>query len=185
MKNTVLHMLFHVLTGVICGALTLHANDSDQQRANGTSIGFFLGQIQRDLHVGASITSPTFLEGAMAVRGNVALSYFEHIVRERTTWTPYYHGRLGVVGYSAIIAGAIRCYGEGGMILLFPSPEFSEKSVIPGGYGHFGFEFLLSDHALYFIEIGGTGTGATADRVYTDPLFSNGFAVAAGMRFTF
>jgi hypothetical protein len=185
MKNIVIRLLILVVTGMTWTSFTLYAKDDDQKTANGTSIGFFLGQIQRDLHIGASVTSPAFLNGAMAVRANFALAYFEHIVRERTTWTPYHHGRIGIVGYSTIIAGAIRCYGEGGLILLFPSTEFSEKSVIPGGYGHFGFEFLMSDHARYFLEIGGTGTGATADRVPTKPLYSNGFVVAAGVRFSF
>jgi hypothetical protein len=165
------------------GAIGLAAQVvSEERNASGPALGFTIGQIQRDLNLGLNVTSPTFFDGAMAIRARVALAYYEHVVLERTTWTPYAHASIGLAGFSGFLNESIRCYGEGGFILLLPSAEFSEKSAVPGGYGLFGFEFFLTKHMAYSIEIGGTGTGAVADRVPTDPIYSNGLMISAGVR---
>jgi hypothetical protein len=34
----------------------------------------------------------------------------------------------------------------------------------------------------YFIELGGVGTGANADKVTGNPIYSNGFLISVGFR---
>ncbi|MBC8485793.1 MAG: hypothetical protein H8D45_07100, partial [Bacteroidetes bacterium] len=79
----------------------------------------------------------------------------------------------------------IRLYGEGGIISLFPSDEFSSEEFVFGGYGLFGFEFYMNSRSNYFIEIGGVGTGATADNITNEPIYSNGLLISTGFRIQF
>jgi hypothetical protein len=79
----------------------------------------------------------------------------------------------------------MRLYGEGGVIVLFPSSEFSSESEVLGGYGLFGFEFFFSHQSNYFIEIGGIGTGAVADKASGKPIYSNGLLINVGLRHHF
>jgi hypothetical protein len=100
-----------------------------------------------------------------------------------TVWMPYSNVSLGLIGISAVIVEHIRLYGEGGTVLLFPSDSFSSKSIVVGGYGLFGFEFFMDKNGCYFIELGGIGTGAVADKVLSKPIYSNGFTISTGFRF--
>jgi hypothetical protein len=89
---------------------------------------------------------------------------------------------LGMVGVSGVVRNFLRLYGEGGVIMLLPSSEFSNESNVMGGYGVFGFEFHMDRANNYFIEIGGVGTGATAEKIPTNPIYSNGFTISVGYR---
>lgn len=75
-------------------------------------------------------------------------------------------------------------YGEGGILGLFPSSDFSSKKFVFGGYGLFGFEFFMNQMNKYFIELGSCGTGAKADKIATKPIYSNGFLISTGFRVT-
>jgi len=90
--------------------------------------------------------------------------------------------RLVLLGKAGDIADAIQLYGEGGIIGLFPSDEFSSKTFEFGGYGLFGFEFYMNARSNYFIEIGAVGTGAKADKVVNNPVYSNGLTISSGFR---
>jgi len=79
----------------------------------------------------------------------------------------------------------IAIYGEGGAIGLFPSSDFSEENIVVGGYGLFGFEFLIADNFNYYIELGGIGVDAVADRIPNKPLYSNGFLINVGWKMSF
>jgi hypothetical protein len=78
-------------------------------------------------------------------------------------------------------------YAEGGIVFLFPNPVFSDDDINLGGYGLFGFEFFFTEETSrnpsYFIELGGIGTGAVADKIATNPLYANGFLISVGFRF--
>jgi len=100
-----------------------------------------------------------------------------------TTWTPYSNISFGLIGVGGEIGNFARLYGEGGFILLLPNNEFSSESNELGGYGLFGFEFYTYEHFNYFIELGATGTGAVADKVAGNPIYSNGFLINVGFRF--
>jgi hypothetical protein len=109
----------------------------------------------------------------------------EHVSDDVTVWSPYSNVSLGMVGVAGIIGDFIRLYGEGGMIALFPSDNFSSESVVFGGYGVFGFEFYFYQGGNYFIEIGGIGTGAIADKAVNQPVYSNGLMISTGFRIHF
>lgn len=152
---------------------------------DGIGVGIQLSQYQRDFGVGLNVTSPYVANDKVAVRLRGNVMYNEHVQGDETTWTPYANASLGVIGASRIIENLARLYGEGGVVGVFPSDEFSSEDFVLGGYGLFGFEFFMSDSNNFFIEIGGVGTGATADRVVQEPIYSNGLLISTGFRMHF
>jgi len=65
---------------------------------------------------------------------------------------------------------------------LIPNGIFSSASSQAGGYGLFGFEFKPIDAFGFYLEVGGLGTGAKADKLPTKPIYSNGFLTNVGFR---
>lgn len=149
----------------------------------GFGLGFHVQQFQRDFGLGLQITSPHFLKEKIAVRARINLAWHEHATSYNTFWTSYPAVQLGLVGMGGMVGSHIRLYGEGGILALWPSQEFSTKDRHIGGYGFFGFEFFMNSTASYFIELGGIGIGATADNVPGHPVYSNGFATTVGFRY--
>ncbi len=181
-----------LLSGLL---LLLTASASAQQRVvdaidallsdpmeNRASIGFQLNQYQNDFGAGLSLTSPYLANNKLAfrLRGNVM--FLQHPEGSSTTWTPYGNVTAGLIGVSGTIRNFIRLYGEGGFIGLFPSDTFSSESFEFGGYGLFGFEFYMTPRNNYFIEIGGVGSGSSADRLPAAPIYSNGLLISTGFR---
>ena len=179
MKKTVLAIIALAL------ALTTYAQEKPQPFGQKMAIGFQLGQYQQDFGIGLNLTSPYFLYNSVAVRVRGNLMWHEHVLNTETTWTPYSNLSLGVVGVGGNIGNFMRLYGEGGVMVLMPSDDFSTQSTELGGYGLFGFEFFFNPHFNYFIEIGGAGTGASADKLPTNPIYSNGLIIQAGFRIQF
>lgn len=148
----------------------------------GTGFGFQLNQFQRDFGFGASITSPLFVHDHLGVRLRGNLMFYEHVENGTTTWSPYANMTLGLIGIGGTIADFIRLYGEGGVVMLMPAESFSGEDFVLGGYGLFGFEFFMDRYINYFIEIGGVGTGAVADKLPSSPIYSNGLLISTGFR---
>ena len=167
------------------GALFVQATAQDSPISHKFGLGFQIGQWQKDFGYGLQMTSPYFANGRVAVRLKGNLVFHEHVENASTVWTPYGNISLGMVGVAGVINGNIRLYGEGGIIGLIPSDSFSTESFNIGGYGLFGFEFHMSSHAAYHIEIGGVGTGANADLVENEPIYSNGLLINTGFRYQF
>ena len=69
--------------------------------------------------------------------------------------------------------------------MILPNSDFSSKSLVLGGYGLFGFEFKIAPRFAYFIELGAVGTGATADKIESKPVYSNGFLTNVGLKIGF
>lgn len=156
----------------------------EPQRRNGIGIGYQINQYQRDFGLGFNLTSPYFAHKQIAVRLRGNLLFNEHEKNgNETVWTPYSAVSLGVIGQGVPISDRVSIYGEGGALCLFPSGEFSEKNTVFGGYGLFGFEFYMSSFSNYFIEIGGLGSGAVADKIPKKPIYANGLLINAGFRF--
>lgn len=149
-------------------------------------IGGQVGQHQKDFGIGLNLTSPYFAHKKMAVRLRGNVLWNQHPTGDaETTWSPYSNLSLGFVQSVGEMGEFMRVYGEGGAIYLFPSDEFSSRSVEFGGYGLFGFEFFFDEHMNYFIEAGGVGTGARADEIPGKPIYSNGFLINVGVRIQF
>lgn len=171
-------ILVSIMTFITC---SLNAQETTVSK--GFALGFQLNQYQKDFGLGLSATSPYFAHDRVAIRLRGNLMYNEHLQGDKITWTPYANISIGVVGVTAYVAGSIKLYGEGGFIGIIPSSDFSGKDFVLGGYGLLGFEFYPNRKGCYFIELGGVGTGATADKVPSSPIYSNGFLISTGIRF--
>lgn len=181
MIRTVLCIAFVVLMG--------HGVSAQQPMAplaKGFSLGFQLVEQQRDFGLGVNVLSPHFAKDRMALRLRANIMWNQHPTREMvTTWIAYPQLSLGVLGYGGTIAGRIRLYGEGGPMVLFPAQAFATSRLAWGGYGLFGFEFFMSPHFCYVLELGGVGSNARAERLAAKPIYANGFMVHAGFRYQF
>lgn len=177
MKNYVLVLL--AIAALNVGA---HAQNNELNKKPG--MGFQLVQYQNDFGLGLNMTSPYFLHDRLAVRIKANMIWNQHInATNETTSTNYTNASVGVVVFAGNVGERIRAYGEGGILFIQPSDVFSTENAELGGYGLFGFEFFMSNHTNYFIELGGVGTGAIADKVIAKPIYSNGFLISAGFRF--
>jgi hypothetical protein len=165
--------------------LSLHfgIQAQENQLNSGFGIGYQLVQYQHDFGFGVNVVSPYFVNNHLGIRLKANLMFNQNVIDGLSDWIPYSNISLGFIGVGRRLSENIRLYGEGGLVALFPSNRFSSNDVVIGGYGLFGFEFFFSKGGNYFIEIGGIGTGATADKVETKPIYSNGLTISAGLRF--
>jgi len=135
--------------------------------------------------MGLNITSPYFLHKSMAVRLRANMQFFQHIpatTPTSTIWSPYGMLQLGLVGGDGVVKKNMRFYGEGGLVVIMPNDEFSANNTV-GGYGLFGFEFFLAKPISFHTEMGGMGTGGTAEKSVGKPIYANGFLTNVGARF--
>jgi hypothetical protein len=155
-------------------------------------VGFGLQRLQDDFGLSVLLRTPTFFHHTVRFSLAGGVAWYPHAVDASTgldTWDTYGQGRLVVEGGRHIPGTPVRLYGFGGVVLLLPPSSLDSQSVVPGGIGGFGFEFNFAEASepeglvSYFIELGGVGTGATADKLPGHPIFSNGFAVATGLHF--
>lgn len=150
---------------------------------NGLSYGFQLNQFQNDFGLGVNFASPAFFNQSVCLRLRANGMFYEYVNKDfKTDWEPYANIMLGFSSASYKISDAIALYGEGGVIAILPSSAFSSSSVEIGGYGIFGFEFYFDDSFCYFLEAGGIGSDATADKISTEPIYSNGFLISVGWK---
>lgn len=169
---------------IISTLVVISTSINAQQFNNGLGLGFQINQYQSDFGIGLNATSPNFFYDRMAFRVRSNIMWNEHLNKSlETTWTPYANVSVGMVGVGGYIGEHIRLYGEGGVLCILPSQNFSSEPSIIGGYGLFGFEFFMTNGYNYFIEIGGVGSGAVEDKIPGKPIYSNGLSIATGFRF--
>ena len=177
-------ILIVLIITLIVSITSLEAQENSNHIRNGFGIGFQLNQYQHDFGLGLNITSPLFLNDIIGVRLRANLMFNENVQDlSNSVWSAYSNLTLGLIGMSGMVGTSVRLYGEGGIIGILPSDEFSSESFVPGGYGLFGFEFFMSSFNNYFIEIGAVGTGAREDKNLTQPIYSNGLLISTGFRF--
>lgn len=152
---------------------------ADQNRF---AIGAGIQQQQNDFGLGINLTSPYFASGAVAIRAQAGVNWLDRPVDGAGTWQPYMSNRLGIVARTAIIEDKVNVYGKGGGVLLVPNSTFSSDGLKSGGYGLFGFELCLSPTLVQYLEVGGIGTGARADKLPGNPIYANGLHIGVGMR---
>jgi len=162
---------------------TLHLSAQEK----GFELGFQLNEYQNDFGLGLQLTTPYLIKDYVAVRVRSNMMFLQHLDQKtmEDTWTPYANISLGIFGQRAMIHENIALYGEGGVIGVLPSSKFSSKTMHIGGYGLFGFEFYFDPSFSYFIEAGGIGIEATADKIPGNQIYSNGFLTSVGFRITF
>lgn len=152
---------------------------------SGFGLGMQLVEYQNDFGLGLNLTSPLLLNDHLGFRLKGNMMFNQAVIDGKSDWVPYSNISLGMIGIGGLVSEQIRLYGEGGVIAIFPSGDISTADQEFGGYGLFGFEFFFYEGGNYFIEIGGVGTGAQADRLETEPIYSNGLSLSAGFRFFF
>lgn len=91
--------------------------------------------------------------------------------------------RLGIAGKGVNIADKARVYWEGGPLLVLNNSSVTDKKFNIGGYGVFGMEYMMFKKAAVFLEGGGIGTGAKAEKFVGQPLYSTGLFFGTGLRF--
>lgn len=153
-----------------------------QDKTNNLAIGFNINQFQNDFGVGLHVISPYFANNKVALKVGGNVQWLQHAENNQTTWSPYGNIQVGIRSRHSVVEDKIFIYGEGGGVLLLPDSEFSSYKTVKGGYGLFGFEFKANHAIGYFVELGGMGTGAKADKVPLKPLYSNGFMSSVGLR---
>lgn len=163
-------------------ALQKAAQDSNY-RPNHLSLGFHLNNFQNDFGMGLNITSPYFANGSVALKATFNLAYRDGTLKTDTmsNWYPYSSIQFGCVGVGGMVGKHIRTYGAGGIMVMFPNSEFSSTKTEIGGWGVWGFEFILNPMISYYIELGGVGIGARADKMNGQPIYSNGFSTTVGL----
>ena len=161
-------------------------NDDTSSKANHFSMGYNLNDFGHDFGVGINITSPYFANKKVAVKISENFQWLNHIGADgKYTWTGYNNVRIGMVSGGFMLNNTIRLYGEGGVTFLISPSTITSNTTHAGGYGLFGFEFFINtpkNNLSYFIELGGIGTGAIADKVAASPIYSNGFMSSVGFR---
>ncbi len=77
-------------------------------------------------------------------------------------------GRIELIGRSPVLLNLVRLYGGGGISVMSPVHGVTNREVTVGGGGQFGFEFFLTPHIGWTLEVGGNsgsqdgfGSGAT------------------------
>ncbi len=173
---------------IILAFIGLFLNTSSTAQTNeskGMSVGFQLNQFQKDFGLGINIESPAILNKSVTVHLRANAMFYNLVKDGKEEEITYSNIMLGVSSVSYKITPAIGLYGEGGFITIFPSSQFASSSAEFGGYGLFGFEFYFYDGFCYFLEAGGVGTGATADKLPTEPIYSNGFLMSVGFKIKF
>lgn len=172
---------------LVVGIMVFFFNFSFSQEKNKLNVGFHLSQFQKDFGIGVHVISPYMFNKVFAIKLGGNLQWLEHLNDDgHTTWTTYQNLQLGFRGKQDVIKDRLFLYGEGGLLLLLPNSKFSSNKFDFGGYGLFGFEFIsLTNFVGYFIEMGGVGTGARADKVANQLIYSNGFLINTGVRFKF
>jgi len=169
----------------ISTALLLISFRISAQQQNTPGVGIGINQLQKDFGIGLHLVSPYFANNRVAVRAGANLQWLQHMKGNETTWSPYGSFQLGIRGRQPVIEDKIYLYGEGGSILLLPNSTFSTEKAHWGGYGLFGFEFWATPKFGYYLELGGVGTGAKANKVSAAPIYANGFTGSVGCRLHF
>lgn len=150
-----------------------------------SALGFSLYECSQCLGIGVNLTTPYFLSGRFAVRlsANHALLEGTPVGETENKMRTYTAFKLGLIGVGGYWNELIRLYGEGGVIRILPQDRLSAKKGW-GGYGHFGFEFFMSEDApvCYFIELGTIGSGVRAEKLLYNPFYANGFTTSVGLR---
>lgn len=149
----------------------------------GFGFGMQLVEYQNDFGIGLNLTSPYFAYDKIGVRLKGNVMYHQAVIDGRTDWIQYSNFSLGLIGVGGHVTERIRLYGEGGVIAVLPSGLMSDEDATLGGYGIFGFEFFFERFGNYFVEIGGVGSGAVADNLVNEPIYSNGMILSTGFRF--
>lgn len=146
---------------------------------------YHLSELSGDFGQGIMIETPSLVKDyfTLKLRGNQ--QYLNANIDGKNEWTPYYTATLGISNSPTRVSQSIELYGEGGLMMIFPNSDFSDTDQEFGGYGLFGFNFLFDPVFSYFIEVGGVGSGSTAELTDNQRIYANGFFLQVGFKIHF
>lgn len=160
-----------------------------QEATPRAAMGFAFSSLAGDFGMSLEATSPYVWKERAAARISIGTAYRQGIPLSNPTEThseTYTYATLGLVGVGGTLPGGLRLYGEGGLLVAFPRAAFSDHSSHAGGYGRFGFEFLMGPRrhqgASCFFELGAVGLEAHAEKQVGSPIYLNGFTISTGLR---
>lgn len=167
------------------------SNDQIQIQRNRMSafaLDFSINSFSNNYGLGGSISTPPFWSNNSIIRFSGTYNWVQGVPKDALTetWVPYGMLKLGLFSGGFIIGGeSIRGYGGGGPVLLLPSGQVSGSSIRFGGFGLVGLEFFMQQNhlAAMYMELGGIGTGAKAEKLKNDPIYANGFLISWGFRY--
>jgi hypothetical protein len=153
------------------------------------SLGFDLMRLQDDFGVGGTLSSPTLVHWIRLTMGG-GIAWYPHGIAANgnETWDMFGHGRLVVeVGPTFQKGIPVRPYAFGGASTLILPSSLSATQLRFGGVGGFGLElaFMYGERSgpdTFYMEIGGCGFGASADKLPTNPDVASGLLLNAGFR---
>ncbi len=165
--------------------------DSLSNKSNRFSVGIQISSFGGDFGWGVHFTSPYFAKKRLAIRLSAQYHYYEHLDSNatETLWTPYPAFKLGFVSTSKVLINFLRLYSHTGALIVVPNTVFSDIPIAFGAYTKLGAEALFSSNGKawgsYFFEGGWIGLFSKANRLPGNPVYSNGFLAATGVRFYF
>jgi len=173
-----------IITPAFIGFLLLafHSVYGQQHHNQGLGLGFQINQFQQDFGFGVQVSSPSFWNEMALLRLKTNLVFHQHVLQGQYEWSGYQNLSLGLAGIGGYVSENIRIYGEGGIMGLFPSSNFSNEKFLASGYGAFGTEFFSTPGFHFFLEIGLAPTRARADLMPGKPFYHNGFYTTMGLR---
>jgi hypothetical protein len=153
------------------------------------ALGMDVQRLQDDFGVGVTVSTPLVAPWfRFTLGGGVAWYPYALDAANHQTWELFGQSRFVVeVGPGFQKGIPVRPYGFGGASALFLPSSLSDKPVVFGGVGGFGFEFafmrgMQSGPVTYYMEVGGCGYGGTANKLPTQPAIASGFLIGAGLR---
>ncbi len=155
------------------------------QEKSGFRLAYNLSEVQGDFGLGFQAESPRFIHNSLTLKLRANQMFLNYDKGGMNDWTPYWTFGLGAGNNPIPLSNAVSIYGEGGVMLILPHSDFSASKEEWGGYGVFGFNFNISPSFCYFMEAGGIGSGATADRSDNHRIYSNGFIMQVGLKVHF
>ena len=172
---------------VLCSLLFATALSAQTPPSDdGVAVGWDISSFANNYGVGVRFDTARFAHGRLQVQvaGHIAWVDGVPVGEVESAWAPYSLVRVGIVR-SAPIGRLLRFYGGGGFALILPTHRVSEDAARGGGYGLTGLEIAMPEgtRTRWFVELGGMGSGARADRLEHSPIYANGFTIGWGFRY--
>lgn len=170
---------------IITLLVILTAQLSFAQEKSGFRMAYNLSNVQGDFGQGVQLESPSFLHNSVTMKIRATQMYLNYDLSSLNKWSPYWNLGLGLANNPVQISSAVNLYGEGGVMYLLPNSDFSSSNGELAGYGVFGFNFNFAPSFCYFMEAGGIGSSAKAEKSDNQRIYSNGFIMQVGLKIHF
>lgn len=148
-------------------------------------MAYNLNEIQGDFGQGIQIETPALVKDYFNLKIRASQMFLNYDQLGENQWTPFYTTAIGISNAPEQVTKAVALYWEGGVMAIFPDSKFARPNTQWAGYGLFGFNFSFDPSFCYFLEAGGIGSGAIADKSDNKRVYSNGFLIQVGFKIHF